>query len=449
MKKYLLTYLKEYYNDPSMDRVLDYFKAELDNYLYAYGCQFGEWDNYEAGIKYMYEGGSPKIAYYKKIKKVLLDFFYSVRHQVYVYIIKHFSHTYRNNQSDQYKKVLFLDHVSLKTRAEFEKKNIAVFSIGEYDTQNNRDIHNIFEWYKSLNKLTFKERLELERYKCLDGFINSIKNTFNDFDGLFVGNDEYFISKLFIDAFKSMHIPTYNWSHGIEAAVGLEMRTDYKLVWGDKLKDNLIKDGKKEEAILISGNINYFDSANLTAFRNSLDDVLVLTSVTIGHVRHVWDYEQFGKWDRSLLITYIYSVEKVLKSLGVKHARLRPHPMNNKLWVDKFIDTDFFSMDNLSLEMSLERATLAIGPTSSTFVEALRKGVTYLVYEPGGGRKGMTDIPLVKPFDGSDPNIKVAFTEEGLKELIVSKYSYNKNVLDNYMKPFDINSFIHTLGKKN
>jgi hypothetical protein len=358
------------------------------------------------------------------------------------------SKTTSTDNSESFKKVLFIDHVSIKVREGFAKNNIRVYCIEEYNNKKHSDIHNIFEWYDSLSNLTFRERLELERYDCLDRFIDVIRNNFNDFDGLFVGNDEYFMPKLFIDAFKSMNIPTYNWSHGLDATIGMRKRTDYTLVWGPALKGKFVKDGNKDDSILVSGNINYYDVSNVLGFRDSLDDVLVLTSATVAHIRHTWDYASFEKWDRSLLLTYIYSVEKVLKSVGVKHARLRPHPINNKLWVDKFIDTSFFSIDYQPLEKSLESATLAIGPTSSTFVEALHKGVTYLVYEPGRNKRNITDIPLVAPFDGSDPKIDVAFTEDQLKNLIETKYSYGPNVLEDYMVPFDINSFIHTLGKR-
>lgn len=447
--KYLLSYLKDYYHNPRMDRVLDYFKIDFDNYLYAYGSQFGVWDNLEVNYQYMYDEGQDKKYKAIKFKNLCLNLYTFVRHRAYLFFIRHFGLINSNEKDVSCKKVLFLDHVSIKTMTEFQKYNIRAISISEYNDKKHFDIKKIFDWYNSLGKLSFKERLELDRYNCLDGFVNSIQNEFKNFDGLFVGNDEYFICKLFIDAFKEMKIPTYNWSHGIEAVVGMGMRTDYKLVWGNQLKDNLVKDGKREDSIIVSGNINYFDVSEITSFRNSLEDVLVLTSVTIGHIRHSWEYDSFEIWDRSLLLTYIYSVEKVLRSVGIKHARLRLHPINNKSWVDKFIDTSFYSLDYLSLEKSLERTTLAIGPTSSTFVEALRKGVVYLIYEPGENGKSITEAPLVSPFDGSDPNIKVAFKEDQLKDLIENKYSYKKNVLDNYMIPFDINSFIHTLGKNN
>lgn len=445
--KYLLSYLKSYYNDPRMDRVLDYFKVDFDYYLYAYGCQFGSNDNLEKNIQFLYDNdfGKVKSSTPKKfsLKILLKNKLISIMSKAQNYSIEK-----QAKLDENFKKVLFYNKLPRKAKSIFAKHQIRVVCLDDYLNDNYPQILEIFKWYDSLSMLSFAERLQLGRYDCLDVFIRSIQETFNDFDGFFVGNDEYFLSKLFIDAFKGMGIPTYNWSHGIDAEVGIPMRTDYLLVWGPALKENLIKDGKSAESIIVSGNIHYFEIPAITHFRTSLNDVLVLTSVTVANIRHNWDYNTFAKWDRSLLITYIYSVEKVLKSIGVKHARLRPHPINNKLWVEKFIDTDFFTIDYLPLNQSLEKATLAIGPTSSTFVESLQKGLTYLIYEPGKNERNLVGLPLIPPYDGSDNNVKVAFDEDQLKELIETKYTYNPNILDKYMVPFDVGSFRNTLDKK-
>ena len=446
--KYLLSYLRNYYNDSRMNRILDYFKVDFDYYLYAYGCQFGAYDNMEAKLQYMYCDHKNSKTYINKWgRQTLINY---IRHKAYLLYSRriHKKMDNKSHNDESHKTVLFIEHVSLETRKIFAEKGIKIVCIEELNNKSAPDIFNIFEWYNNLSKLTFKERLELNRYDCLDDFIIAIQKRFRNYDGLFVGNDEYFICKLFIDAFKRMNIPTYNWSHGLDSSIGITMRTDYTLVWGNALKNNLVKDGKKEDSIIVSGNIHYFDIADISSFRNSLENVLVLTSATIANIRHTWDYDSFDKWDRSLLITYIYSVENVLKRLGVKRARLRPHPINNKLWVDKFIDTDFFCIDNLPLESSLENTSLAIGPTSSTFVESLRKGVTYLIYEPGVNGRNIIGTPLIPPFDGSDINIKVAFNEEQLKDLIEKHYSYDKNILKDYIVPFDIDAFYDTLGRK-
>lgn len=443
--KYLLSYLKDFFNDPRMNRVLDYFKVDLDFYLYAYGSQFRDYDNLENTIQYMYGGPKRNVLFRKKT-----GFINWLRHKAYILASRRVDKTANKRKKSEAinKKVLFIENVSIEAKSKFSENNITVYCLDDYLNKNHSGICKIFEWYDSLYKLSFKERLELERYTCLDDFIVIIQDTFKDFDGLFVGNEEYFKCKLFIDAFKGIGIPTYNWSHGIDCTYEVPMRVDYQLVWGKGVKDNLVRYGRNKDSIIVAGNIRYFDVPKSIHFRNSLEDVLVLTSVTVANIRHSWEYEYFDKWDRSLLLTYIYSVEKVLKDVGIKHARLRPHPINNKLWLEKFIDTDFFSLDDLRLDKSLERASLAIGPNSSTFVEALRKGVTYLVYEPGDDGKNLLDTKLNPPFDGSDENLKVAFNEEQLKELIVNRYSCNQNILDKYIVPFDINSFKHTLGRK-
>lgn len=450
--KYLLSYLRDFYDNPQMNRILDYFKVDFDNYLYGYGCQFSEFNNREKSIEYMYgEGGVPgKKKKKTKLSSLFIDFVKRiVKKNIMALKRSHLLAINREGNINSIKKVLFLSNISFATRLEFEKRNIQIFSIDDYWNDKHSDIYPIIEWYNSLNQLSFKERLQIDRYECLDIFIQNIQKEFKDFDGLFVGNDEYFICKLFIDAFKDMGIPTFNWCHGIDCALGVPKRVDYQLVWGRGVKENLVNAGGDPSSIIVSGNINYFNVPDNTVFRNSLDDVLVLTSATVANIRHTWDSNSFVQWDRSQLILYIFSVEKVLKSVGVKHARLRPHPINNKLWVDKFIDTDFYIMDTDSLSTSFKKATLAIGPTSSTFIEALRAGLTYLVYEPvDNAGKTLIGGLLRPPFDGSDENLKVAFTEDQLKDMIEAGYSCNKTIMDKYIVPFNIDSFVQKLGNR-
>lgn len=447
--KYLLEYLKGYYNDAKMDHILDYFKVDFDYYLYAYGSQFSPRNNFEERINHQYI----KLGEYKKRTKKTrkqLSTLGRIKENVYSFVSK--LQDKRNKRKADaaggYMKVLFVEPMTLNTKAKFFENNIRIVCLDEYNNKEYPEIYSLFKWYKGLEKLSFNERLKLERYDCLDHYISVIQETFADFDGLFVGNDEYFLCKLFIDAFKGINIPTYNWTHGFPCSSSIHERVDFQLVWGQGIKDYLVKAGKDKDSIIVSGNIHYFDVPTHTDFRNSLDDILVLTSVSVANLRHTWDYTTFENWDRSLLITYIYSVEKVLKGLGIKHARLRPHPINNYPWIEKFIDTDFYEIDTLSLNDSLDRATLAIGPTSSTFVESMRKGLTYLVYEPGDGHKSMIGLKLEPPFDGSDQDLRVAFNETQLEELIKCHYSCNQNILDKYIIPFDFASFKHTLGRK-
>lgn len=442
--RYLLAYLKEYYNDPRMDRILDYFKVDFDYLLYAYGNQFSPNNNIENNIQNKKEG--PKELFLKPYKYIST----SLKHIVYMMyskcVLRSSFKKLPNCGTNRH--VLFIEPISIALKKEFANSGIKAISIIEYNNDNYPQIKALFEWYKQIRELPFNERLHIERYDCIDGFIYDIQSIFKDFDGLFVGNEEYFLCKLFIDAFKNIGIPTYNWSHGLDSSIGIERRVDYRLVWGEGVKNNLIKYGDDADSIIVSGNIKYIKISNHSSLRNSLDDVLVFTSATIANIQHTWDYNLFPHWDRSLLITYIYSIEKVLKELGVKHARLRPHPINNYSWVAQYIDNSFYEIDYLPLEKSLDKATLAIGPTSSTFVEALSKGVNYLVYEPSENGNNLINVGLRPPFDGSDSNLKVSQDEEQLKELIKTNYSCDSNFLSKYIVPFNIDSFINTLGKK-
>lgn len=443
--KYILAYLKQYYQSPKMNRILDYFKVDFDYYLYGYGRQFSPYNDKESKLYCLYEDSCLKRIVYK------LSEAYSTTYRSLIVDIKSAVKKVIRKQpvyKATYKKVLFVEPVSDSIKFQFAAKGITIVSLPDYIKRNKTVLVDLIKWYDSLNNLSFVQRLELSRYECLDFYIKTIQKEFSDYEGLFVGNDEYFICKLFIDAFKGINIPTFNWSHGIPCIDEDHERADYHLVWGWGIKKYLIEAGKTEDKIIVSGNINYFDIPEHVSFKNTLDDVLVMTSVTIANIRHTWDYETFDKWDRSLLLTYIYSVEKVLKECGVKKARLRPHPINNILWLEKFIDLDFFIIDKERLDKSLEHSTLVIGPTSSCFVETMRKGVTYLVYEPGDNGRNLNGRKLEPPFDGSDGCMKVATTEDQLKEMITSGYTSNREILEKYMEPFSIDSFLHLIHKK-
>lgn len=457
MEKYLLSYLKDYYKDPKMDRILDYFKVDFDRYLYGYGRQFRPVINdKESELFLLYEEDYLKRSLYRFHRfcfNTAIDLYYPIRRSFckifHPYDRKKEIYDNLNAKYITSKKVLFFSGESSTLKNKFAEKGIDVVFINEYFKSTKSELRTLDKWKQDLYKLSFRERLQIERYDCLDKYIKIIQEEFRGYSGLFVGNDEYFECKLFVDAFKEMGIPTFHWSHGIPGPYDEDLyrRADYLMVWGKGFKDNFVKTGMDSDKIIVSGNIHYFEIPDNLKFRNSLDDVLVMTSVTIGDITHRWNYDKFPIWDRSLLITYIYSVENVLKSIGVKRARIRLHPVNNKAWVSKFIDTDFYEVDYSCLDESLNKATLVIGQTSSTFVEVMRKGITYIVYEPGSNGHNINNEKLDPPFDGSNPSLQVAFTEEKLKEMIETHYTPNPDVLKQYMVPFDISSIVPYLKK--
>ena len=156
------------------------------------------------------------------------------------------------------------------------------------------------------------------------------------------------------------------------------------------------------------------------------------------YLQHGWIMDEYGDQNSSLLILYIYQVEHVLRQLGVKHARLRPHPSVDKLWLSKYIDMDFYSLDYESVNDSLNRSTMVIGPHSTLMIDALCNGVNYYVYEPGENGVTIRGAKLAPPSDGRNEWVRVAQSEKELIENIRGNNILDPRFLDGYLQPFSL-----------
>lgn len=260
--------------------------------------------------------------------------------------------------------------------------------------------------------------------------------------GLIIPNCEPFLYNLHLDIFKKLQIPSFTVLHGLPGIYDLESekKADYLLVWGEQIKQNYIDVGFDSERVKVIGHPRYQEVPKITKLRNSLDDVLVATTGSVQFDPYGWEYDKFPLFDRNLLLVYCYSVEKVLKKLGVKHARLRAHPSVGLEWLEKFVDMNFYTVEKngkCALSDSLNRSSLVIGPTSSVWLESVLYGVNYIVYEPGDGKNNLSNAPLVPPFDGSDSYLDVAFDEDALFDMIKHGYQLNTAILDKYISPFN------------
>ena len=89
---------------------------------------------------------------------------------------------------------------------------------------------------------------------------------------------------------------------------------------------------------------------------------------------------------------------------------------------------------------------MIIGNTSTTFLEAIQKGVNYIVYE-------RNNIKLLNPpFDGTDPRVPFASEPDKLQELIKNKKVVDNSLLDDYMQPFNkklLKELVNAYGFKN
>lgn len=259
---------------------------------------------------------------------------------------------------------------------------------------------------------------------------------------LFVPNDSSFFENMSIRICKQIGIPSFIFLHGLPGNYNNidGNLTDYSIVWGRKIKENFINVGVDSSKIFISGH-PYYKQKKLTHLKFSFDNILVLTKTIVGaqHRNGVL----LG--DRGNLILYLYSVEKILKRLGVKSVRLKPHPSENENWYLKFINNDFYKFEGDNLQQSIQKSTLIIGPTSTVFIESLYYGVNYVVYEPSLSNIDLVNRPLAQPFDGTDSKIPVSKDEAELEYILKNKIMVDPTCFNDYITtPFDI-SFVKKL----
>jgi hypothetical protein len=295
-----------------------------------------------------------------------------------------------------------------------------------------------------LKKSNFNELIKEEFTNEIKAFEEKMTIFFqkNKVKSLFVPNDESFFENLSILICKQIGIPSFVFLHGLPGRYNQldENRSDYLIVWGEKIKENYIKSGINPDKIFISGH-PYYKKLNYTPLKFSFNNILVITKSLNG--AHHSDGVILA--DRSNLLLYLFSIEKILIRFGVRSVRFRPHPSENANWYMKFINNDFYIIDKGNLPHSILNSTLIIGPTSTVFLESLYYGVNYLVYEPSLNNIDLINTLLVPPFDGSDSKIPVSKNEDELEYMLQNKIKVDPTCLKNYLTtPFDL-SFVKNL----
>ena len=447
MDRYILKYLYDRSTNPKERRFLDYFKIQLDHRLYSFGMHhLDDFENnqrryleiieQEKGIKRLLH---PRRRLRKLREKISVLF--GNRQTI------ERSTTHIRQDGCRYH-VLSLLNLPKGTIDELRRNGIAVYHYGypSFDgdmiySSGSLDALSLF--VRQVKYYDFNQLLSEYNYEKLDDIYRKAVEEFRDkgFDAVLTKTSETLECKFIIDVFLEIGLPSITLQHGIPGfyTEATEGRASYLCVWGENVWKNYLKTGFDMHKIFVSGNSNYTSFPNHQQIRCNLQDVLVVTSTTFEVHQHEWQWNKFPKQDRELLITYLYSVENVLKNNGVHHARLRPHPHHiNRQWLAKYIDMSFYEMDNADLISSLSKTTMCIGQPSSSMFEALRNGVSYLVYEPSDdGKHYMIGEILMPPYDGSDKYLKIASSEEQLDKMIKERYVADVKLLDEYIMPFN------------
>ncbi|NQU35018.1 MAG: hypothetical protein HQ521_17465, partial [Bacteroidetes bacterium] len=264
-------------------------------------------------------------------------------------------------------------------------------------------------------------------YLISDDFNEKINNYYvlfkenvslNNFSALVVPQDVSFFEKLAIKVFKELGKPTFFLAHGgmplrYDGVMG--NRTDYSIQWGKKQVDSFVKMGYDSSKFFISGHPSYNTKPKYLRFE--FDKILVLTK----SLTRVSPQDKAIIEDKGNAIMYLYSIQNVLENIGIKNVLLRPNPSENYGWYRKFIDNSFYKEDKSDISNSLKKATLVIGPTSTSIIDSLYQGVNYVIYEPTINNLTILGLPITPPLDGSDARIPIARSHQELKEILFKK----------------------------
>ena len=419
MDRYLIGYLKAASQNSLQTKYIDYFKVELDWFIYNYG-------DHVANVLQLNKQLSWKI--FVGLHLPNLNVSYGK--------VKQYS-----NMKNVLSSLHFLDK-NILLRLGFNPISSIFQPVG--NTQIIKDTESFKMICYKLNALAkgkFKDIYNQDFFEKLELLKNKTVKKYEkyNFGALLLYTDQFFESKFLIEIFKILDRPSIVFSHGLPGIYSMEVdnRADYLMVWGDKIKQNYVNTGFNPDKLFVVGNPKYQKINKVSALRNTLEDILVLP---IGSFR--WHQDTYGEpelYDRSMVILYLYKVQRVLERLGVRQARFRPHPSIDKEWVYGFLDQGFYKIDKNDLKESCLKSTLIIGVTSTVFLEALMYGVNYIVFEPkSSDNKNIMRCDLVPPFDGSEPNLEIATSEAELEYLIKNKYQVDINILDGYMKPLDL-----------
>lgn len=261
-----------------------------------------------------------------------------------------------------------------------------------------------------------------------------------------VPSDVTFFENFVVKSFRKLGRNSFIFLHGLPGRYNSidENRSNFLIVWGEKIRQNYMKYGFDRRKIIVTGHPNYKEKLRSDPLRNTLEDVLVLTKAI--------DVSQFSDRkrvsDRGNSLVYLFSVQNVLVKLGIGHARFRPHPSENVSWYEKGIDMHFYRADRQTLEQSLKRSSLVIGPASSVLLEALYAGVNYQVYEFVENGVDLLGFEPVPPFDGSDRKIPVAHNDQDLKYSIRNKATIERDVFYDYIHvPFQLDELHSNLNE--
>jgi len=234
--------------------------------------------------------------------------------------------------------------------------------------------------------------------------------------GVIVGSAEPVLERISLRLFDKLGKFAILTHHGKPCSATPEILGPARhiLAWGEAEARAYLESGVAADRVVVVGH-PYLDRLPGALASADLSRCLVLSRAQngagIGNL-HVFQ-------NRGEMVQYLDEIERVLKGLGVRKARLRPHPSESPEWYRLHADPGFYEIDEEPLDTSLARSGVVIGPTSTVLLDAHVAGKSYVVYEPAHlVHADDLGIPLMPPFDGSVPEIPFAASVEELETLL-------------------------------
>ncbi|QDW18877.1 hypothetical protein [Flavobacterium sp. KBS0721] len=419
MDKYLIKYLRDNSGNELSSKYIDFFKSELDWHIYNSERHIAE--NYHRNRKIYF-------------KEKLIRF------------LQYSTAILKNSEKNQIKKINILSTVSFSDRNVLSNLEFTSFSpiwhpIGKKNIYGDLTTYN---WHSKIQKLIKKDDffnyLDLGLHLELENFQNHFLDQYStkDFRALLLYTDQYFYSKYFIDVFKKLEKPSFVFTHGLPGIYtkDVDNRSDYLMVWSEKIKNNYIAAGFESSKIKVVGNPKFTTLEKQKELKSSLSDILVVPLSSA--LWHQHEYDKTVISDKSMVVLYLYKVQSVLKKMGVKRVRYRVHPSLNKKWVHAFLDQEFYIIDEEDLNTSLSRSSLVIGASSTVVLDSLIQGVNYLVFDPVDNNNcNMSGFELVPPFDGTEKKLMIAREEDDLENMLRNNVKTDYSLLHDYIQDFD------------
>ena len=422
MDKYLIKYLVENADNELSKKYIDFFKVELDWHLYISETHIAK--SYFRNRHIRTKDRLKRL--YQYSRALILQ---------------------PNTIESSNAKVLSTLKLSQKDTSSLSELGIAAYSPIWHPLRKKNIVGDLktLRWHQRIQEKIrnddFHLFLDSKFHEQLETFQEHLITQYQNYDfrALFLYTDQYFYSKYHIDIFKKLDRPSFVFSHGMPGAYSLEVdnRADYLMVWSEKIKQNYINAGFNSAKVKVVGNPSYKHLEKYKTLRSDFSNVLVIPVSSVTWHHH--EYDNIVVSDASMVVLYLYKVQKVLKKLGIKKARYRTHPSINKEWVHPLLDPDFYVCDTEPLSTSLNKSSIVIGSNSTVLLEALIDGVNYIGFHPkeenGVNMSGYKSVP---PFDGMEEKLMLTDNEEDLEKMLRSNVMTDYSLVHDYIQDLDL-----------